>query len=587
MPIVPKLLGGAFQVNTATTDDQIFAKIAALPDGYVVVWMTDAAGLNGSSVHAQKYAHDGTPIGAEILVADTGQPSYEFLEYAAVNAMSDGGFVVTYTKFDVNNESTGIYGQRFDSDGNLVTPGQGSNPDPEFSLSAFGSLPSSTILDNGNYVITWTGTDGSESAVLAQVFDPNGQEIGVQISMTSGAGFLNAASEITALQNGGFVVSWTINDPDVSSGRDIMAQVFDQNGIALGPEFLVNTFTDDSQHDCEITALADGTFVITWVSIELSDPPAPPSITGVHLALQRFDATGMPIGSEFRFGDHFSPQGGGFRPNITATPDGGYIVVWTDGYYDSVTSSNLSFISGQRFDANGEEIGDIFTVAELGNISSNNHFIPEPDIELLSDGSYVVTWDAGTGVGTDNEIFAQHFAAQYYGTSGDDTLSDTVGANWMRGITGDDTLYGLDGNDKIFGNRGDDTLYGGAGNDKLIGGGGADTLIGGAGKDILKGGAGADVFVFNDVSDSHAGGVDRVKDFQTGIDTIDLAGIVAGELTFLGDTDFTSTGVAELRYFQNAKGNTFLLADIDGDGGIDFKVFFKGTIDFTVDDFIL
>ncbi|MCF6305617.1 MAG: M10 family metallopeptidase C-terminal domain-containing protein, partial [Rhodobacteraceae bacterium] len=116
---------------------------------------------------------------------------------------------------------------------------------------------------------------------------------------------------------------------------------------------------------------------------------------------------------------------------------------------------------------------------------------------------------------------------------------------------------------------------------------GNDTLIGGAGKDIMKGGTGADVFVFNDISDSNSGQIDRIKDFETGIDTVDLAGIAAGELTFLGTSDFTATGTAELRYFTNARDNTFLLADIDGDGTIDMKIFFKGIIDFTADDFIL
>ena len=57
--------------------------------------------------------------------------------------------------------------------------------------------------------------------------------------------------------------------------------------------------------------------------------------------------------------------------------------------------------------------------------------------------------------------------ANYYGTSGNDTLTGGSDA---------DALYGYGGNDSLAGAGGNDSLYGYAGNDTLLGGDGDDYL---------------------------------------------------------------------------------------------------------------
>lgn len=62
------------------------------------------------------------------------------------------------------------------------------------------------------------------------------------------------------------------------------------------------------------------------------------------------------------------------------------------------------------------------------------------------------------------------------GTSGNDTLIGTIGA---------DIISGLDGNDSISGGAGADTIFGGDGNDTVQSGEGRDTIDLGAGDDVL------------------------------------------------------------------------------------------------------
>lgn len=71
----------------------------------------------------------------------------------------------------------------------------------------------------------------------------------------------------------------------------------------------------------------------------------------------------------------------------------------------------------------------------------------------------------------------------HQGTSADETLMLTEGA---------DTVYGNGGADWIDGGNGDDLLVGSIGNDTLFGGGSGDTLYGGAGDDLLHGNWGQD-----------------------------------------------------------------------------------------------
>ncbi|HCK83050.1 MAG TPA: hypothetical protein DHW63_00545 [Hyphomonadaceae bacterium] len=122
------------------------------------------------------------------------------------------------------------------------------------------------------------------------------------------------------------------------------------------------------------------------------------------------------------------------------------------------------------------------------------------------------------------------------GSSFNDLLTGSDGANRLDGLAGDDTLRGRDGadtllggagNDNLRGDDGADVLDGGAGNDILRGDDGADVFIGGGGNDTMRGDDGADRFVF-----ASGNGADSISDFARRADVIDLTatGLVWGDL---------------------------------------------------------
>lgn len=135
-----------------------------------------------------------------------------------------------------------------------------------------------------------------------------------------------------------------------------------------------------------------------------------------------------------------------------------------------------------------------------------------------------------------------------YGGRDSDILSGGFGDDTLRGNRGNDTVNGSSGDDNINGGGGNDVLHGNADNDYLAGGGGIDRLDGGLGDDIMIGGRTRaeggdgfeDVFVFG--IDGADAGDDKIRDFELGVDMIDLSklNLSSYDDVVAASTDFTS-----------------------------------------------
>ncbi len=210
--------------------------------------------------------------------------------------------------------------------------------------------------------------------------------------------------------------------------------------------------------------------------------------------------------------------------------------------------------------------------------------------------------DSIRGQGGNDQLLGNAGRDTVDGGDGNDTLSGGEDRDRLLGGDNDDLLRGGAENDRLRGGSGDDTLtgqsgndilWGNNGNDLLSGGGNDDTLNGGKGADTLSGGPGADLFVFEHVRDSRPGRNNRdlIEGYQIGIDQIDLSAIDAGPapgdqaFVFIGSQSFSSTA-GELRVFQKGP-NTFVQADVDGDGIRDFEIELTGSIPLSSADFLL
>lgn len=168
------------------------------------------------------------------------------------------------------------------------------------------------------------------------------------------------------------------------------------------------------------------------------------------------------------------------------------------------------------------------------------------------------------------------------------TLKVTDVMEIIKGTSKADVIKGAGGSDKIIAGAGDDKLYGYDGN---------DVLYGGLGKDTLYGGDGADTFLFKSIKESTVKAPDTIADWDHAKgnpmrDVIDLRAIDANT-KLSGHQDFDWIGAkkfsghaGELRY-EKLKHDTYVYADVNGDGKADFAIHFNKSIKIYMDDFLL
>ncbi|MEL7465407.1 MAG: Calx-beta domain-containing protein [Pseudomonadota bacterium] len=157
------------------------------------------------------------------------------------------------------------------------------------------------------------------------------------------------------------------------------------------------------------------------------------------------------------------------------------------------------------------------------------------------------------------------------GTNGRAAVGDTFVdiENLVGSATGRDLLFGDAGANRLTGLGGDDLIRGRAGNDQLEGGEGGDTLIGDQGADVIVTGTGADTIVFNTAP--NAAERDRITDFESGVDTLQIdasvfgGGLVAGQTAVLVANGNPSASTGDATFLYDTDNGT-LRFDADGNG---------------------
>ena len=363
-----------FDANTTTLNTQSDPHVAAFADGsYVVVWTSDGqAGGYAEEIVARLFNADGTPRSAEFTV-NTYHDHYE--NRADVTVLADGGFMVAWTQLDQNGY--GVFAQRYDANGARLT------------------------------------LDGSAGGAVVQINDTTARD--------------QYWPEITALADGGWIVTWQSLDQEAAPGQPgdetwgiyakryaadgSVVQMYDAAGVGAN-EVRINVTVVGHQQHAGVVQLAGGGFAFTWYG-----PDA--SAGGQYLRL--YDASGHPITSLGNAGEILAnttttnEQGAESGP-ITALADGGLVIVWHSQNQDGSGYG----IYGQVYNADGTTRGGEFHVSSYAYDNQQ-----EPRISNLPDGGFMVVWTSANQDGDSWGVYAQRF----------DATGDAVGAEFRLNET--------------------------------------------------------------------------------------------------------------------------------------------------------
>ena len=288
----PQKIGYEFQVNTFTNGDQNSSPIpaqsvTALANGdFVVAWDSEDQDGSGKGAFAQIFSSDGTKKGSEFQVNSGTQNNQE---HPTVTALDDGGFIIAFMSYGQDGESsnyTNSYAQRYDASGATI----GSQFILHNNSDQYQHMPVVTALDNGKFVATWQAQYTNQYKIYSRIFDSNNTPTGVEFMVNTSTSGMQHHADTVKLKNGDFVVSW-VDTGQQSTG--IYGQRFDSTGNKLGGEFQVNSYTVLDQQEPALTALDDGGFVVSWQSNGQDGD-------GYGIFAQRYDASGNTVGSEFQ-----------------------------------------------------------------------------------------------------------------------------------------------------------------------------------------------------------------------------------------------------------------------------------------------
>jgi len=397
-------VGNEFLVNTYTLGSQLVPSVASFDNGnFVVTWQSSGYGVFG-----QLFNETGPKIGNEFQVNTY---TYSGQGSSSVASFGNGSFVVTWQSFQQDGSLAGVYGQLFNPLGSMI----GS----EFQVNTYTFQgqgdPCVTNLTNNNFVVTWESyphlLDNSDSGVYGQLYDGSGNNIGSEFQINTYIDRTQAYPSSASFGNGNFVVVWESWYQD-GSQQGVYGQLFDENGVKIGSEFRVNTYTNNAQTDPSVASLTNGNFVVTWNS-NLQDG----SSWGVYAQL--FNGIGAKVGNEFRVNTYATSAQ--MSPSITSFPNNTFVVTWHSQNQDS---SNYG-IFAQLFDENARKLGNEFQVNTYSNNSQSR-----PSITALRNGNFVVTWDSdgqdGNFTGVYGQIFHDNITYPSTSTTTSTTTSSTA-----------------------------------------------------------------------------------------------------------------------------------------------------------------
>jgi len=430
-----QVLGSTLVNNVIATGSQAAPAITALADGSGYFTTWDTSG-SALDIGGRLINANGTFVANEFPVNSTTTSNQSDSSSAA---LSNGNIVVTYT--DSSSGTDAIRAQLFTSSGTPVGSSIVVGPSVEPN-----TLSDVAALADGGFVVTWTRDFGfGDKDVYARTYDSDGTPRGGLITVDNASNLNTNSSQVVGLANGGFIVVWE-QEPKAGGDTEVYYRKFNPGGSPASPQVLIDT-DGAINEDIQIIALPNNGFAVAYVDNGWQSLGG----SGTDITLKIFDVNGAIISTNMVNGTFLgtSPAGDQINPSLTVMSNGFILVSWT-------YNGNLW---QQVYDATGNAIGQNRMIPITG--------VSQGEVAALADGSVAYTAASSESDGSGDSIRTAIYK-----------LSRTI-----NGDATDEVLAGDALSDRILGRAGNDTLWGGGANDTLIGGRGNDRLDGASGTD--------------------------------------------------------------------------------------------------------
>jgi hypothetical protein len=215
--------------------------------------------------------------------------------------------------------------------------------------------------------------------------------IGTEFQVNTYTTGFQSDPDVSADADGNFVVIWSSEYQD-GDETGVFGQRFDGGGNRLGGEFQLNTYTTLHQYDPAVAADPNGNFLVVWDSVGQDG-------SGDGVFGRGFDAAGNPQGDDFQVNTYTTGSQGYDLPAVAAGPSGNFVVVWPSQGQDGSGAG----IFGRRFGPTGPLSGEF---AVNSYTTGDQEY---PAVATDADGNFVVVWQSRDQDGSSYGVFGQRF----------------------------------------------------------------------------------------------------------------------------------------------------------------------------------
>jgi large repetitive protein len=277
--------------------------------------------------------------------------------------------------------------------------------------------PALAQLPNGNAIVVWNSYlhDGGSGAIVGRFLGTDGLPLGgeFQINFISEG---NQTEPTVAVNPNGIILTAWRGPSENSDSENIIARLFDPNGLPLTNDILINEHTDDKQLVPHAYAMPDGTFATVWESLGI------PSRNKKVISLRLINAEGQFITPEVSASD--TPSYTCRYADIAGNSQGGLTVAWLEDR----TSNNIRI---RHFDPNGTAI------APSAQVNTERFkSLTRPSIAISAQDALAVTWDGDPNHYTGDDIHIRLYDPNHT-PLGDQFIASqhTLGAQWNPSVS--------------------------------------------------------------------------------------------------------------------------------------------------------
>lgn len=458
-------LGDEVMVNTTTDGGQGIMDIELLADGgWVVLWTTykdydPVTFYPKNDVFFQRYDAAGNPVGGETQI-DTGA-------YAGgwATSLADGGWVVHWWNYDA--DGTGVAAQRYDAGGNPV------GDIIQVNAYTTGDQGPSSVeaLPDGGWVVSWDsdGQDGSGQGVFMQRFDADGYPVGSGSGGGGASPILGTSGNDTLLGTAGNDTIDALGGDDSLNGAAGDDTLYGGNGAdvlygAAGVDALYggkgnDTYLMDNTGDVIHESPGEGTDTVkSAYSFVLPANVEKLILVGTNAV----DGTGNGLANQIT---------GNGAANLLNGAAGADTLMGGEGNDTLNGGAGADTMKGNKgndvflVDNTGDKPIE-YAGQGYDTVKSGVSFTLADNIEkLVLTGASAIN---GTGNGLKNVLVGNSAKNKLWGNDDNDKLVGNNGSDSLYGGNGNDTLQGGGHGDLLVGGAGNDLLTGGGGPDAFL-----------------------------------------------------------------------------------------------------------------------